>query len=72
MPPASDWRSATSAKRLMSLDRGEFAVEFLRRNPSYQEDYRRTHERIASGQSSRKEAIAELAHRWGLTFPTPT
>ena len=50
MPPASDWRSASTAEKLMSLDRPQFAAEFLRRNPDYSEDYR-SH-RIRSRQAS--------------------
>lgn len=70
--PASDWRSASTAERLMRLDRDQFAVEFLRRNPTYSEDYRNTQEGIASGSLSRKAGMARLAHRWGLSFPACT
>lgn len=69
MPPASDWRSAQVAEKLLQLNRSEFAVEFLRRNPAYQQDYRRTLDSIASGSQSYDAAIANLARRWGLNFP---
>lgn len=69
MPPASDWRSVQAAENLLQLDRSQFAVEFLRRNPVYREDYRRTQENISSGSLSRDVAMADLARRWGLTFP---
>lgn len=72
MPPESDWRSAQAAARLLQLDRSGFAVEFLRRNPTYKEDYRSTLERIASGLSQHGAAIESLARRWGLSFPTPS
>jgi hypothetical protein len=69
MPPASDWRSAQVAEKLLQLNRSEFAVEFLRRNPAYQRDYRRTLDSIASGSQSHDVAIENLARRWGLNFP---
>jgi hypothetical protein len=46
MPAASDWRSASTANELMRLDRDQFAVEFLRRNPAYAEDSGQFAERI--------------------------
>jgi hypothetical protein len=72
MASASDWRSADNAKKLMQLDRAQFALEFLRRNADYIKDYRATHDRIASGALSRDVALQELAQRWGLTFPAST
>lgn len=69
MPSASDWRSAQAAEKLLQLDRNQFAVEFLRRNPNYREDYRRMREGISSGLLSPESAVADLARRWGLTFP---
>jgi Family of unknown function (DUF6499) len=71
MPPASDWRSAHAAENLLHLDRNQFAIEFLRRNPAYREDYRRTHDEASSGTLPRESAIANLARRWGLNFPAP-
>lgn len=69
MRPTSDWRSAQTAEKLLQLDRSEIAIEFLRRNPAYREDYRRVHEDIASNRIPRTLALTELATRWGLTFP---
>ena len=69
MPAASDWRSAHTADMLMRLDQEQFAVEFLRRNPAYGEDYRDTHNRIAAGSLSHDAGMAQLARRWGLSFP---
>ena len=57
MPPESGWRFASTAKKLMSLDRPQFAAEFLRRNPDYIKDYRNTQDQIASG---------SLAHDAGM------
>ena len=42
MAEVLDWRSARLADKLMTLDREQFAVEFLRRNPAYVEDYKTT------------------------------
>jgi hypothetical protein len=69
MPSASDWRSAQAAEKLLQLDRNQFAIEFLRRNPAYREDYRRTQQEIASGALPRDSALANLGRRWGLNFP---
>src|SRR4051794_41944384 len=68
MPAASDWRSAHTADMLMRLDREQFAVEFLRRNPAYGEDYRNTQNRIAAGSLSHDAGMAGLARRWGVGF----
>ena len=72
MPVASDWRSASTANELMRLDRDQFAVEFLRRNPVYADDYRNTQEHIASGSVSQDAGMARLARQWGLIFPACT
>lgn len=69
MPPASDWRSASTAQKLMSLDRPQFAAEFLRRNPDYIKDYRTTQDQIASGSLAHDVGMERLARRWGLSFP---
>jgi hypothetical protein len=69
MPAASDWRSASTADTLMRLDQEQFAVEFLRRNPAYVQDYRNTQNRIAAGSLSRDAGKARFARRWGLSFP---
>lgn len=69
MPPASDWRSARTAEKLMRLDRPQFAVEFLRRHPGYNDDYRNTQDQIASGSLAPDAGMERLARRWGLTFP---
>jgi hypothetical protein len=69
IPPASDWRSLSGHDYLKQLDRPGFAWEFLRRNPTYQEDYNTIAREAAS------DAIAEgpqrdaLVWRWGLCFP---
>jgi hypothetical protein len=72
MPAASDWRSASTANELMRLDRDQFAVEFLRRNPAYAEDYRNTQDHIASGSLAHDAGMARLARQWGLIFPACT
>ncbi len=70
MPSIADWRSATAADQLMRLDQEQFAIEFLRRNPAYREDYRNTQRRISEKSLSHDTAMADLARRWGLSFPT--
>lgn len=72
MPSASDWRSASTADRLMQLNQDQLAVEFLRRNPEYNEDSRATQNRIAAGDVSHAAGMAGLARRWGLSFPACT
>lgn len=68
MPAASDWRSASTADKLMQLDRDQFAVEFLRRNPAYADAYRDTQIHIASGSLTHEAGMARLARQWGLIF----
>jgi hypothetical protein len=53
----------------MSLDRPQFAAEFLRRNPDYIKDYRTTQGQIASGSLAHDAGMERLARRWGLSFP---
>lgn len=72
MPAASDWRSTSTANKLMRLDRDQFAVEFLRRNRAYAEDYRNIQDHIASGVLTRDAGMARLARQWGLIFPACT
>ncbi|MGB8016831.1 MAG: DUF6499 domain-containing protein [Pseudolabrys sp.] len=67
-----DWRSARLADKLMTLDREQFAVEFLRRNPAYVEDYNTTQALIAAGDVPADAGLAQLARRWGLSFPPST
>ena len=40
MPSAPDSRSASAYAHMYEYDLGEFAWEYLRRNPDYQQDYR--------------------------------
>lgn len=72
MAEAPDWRSARLADTLMTLDREQFAVEFLRRNPAYVEDYNSTRASIDAGELPAAAGLAQLARRWGLSFPPPT
>ena len=60
------------ADKLMFLDREQFAVEFLRRNPAYVEDYNTTQALIAAGDVPADAGLAQLARRWGLSFPPST
>lgn len=72
MSEAYDWRSADATKQLMQLDREQFAIEFLRRNPAYMEDYHTTLERTPPDPSAVEIAMEGLARRWGLSFPART
>jgi hypothetical protein len=72
MAEVLDWRSARLADKLMTLDREQFAVEFLRRNPAYVEDYNTTQALIAAGDVPADAGLAQLARRWGLSFPPST
>jgi hypothetical protein len=72
MAEVLDWRSARLADKLMTLDREQFAVEFLRRNPAYVEDYNTTQALIAAGNVPADAGLAQLARRWGLSFPPST
>jgi hypothetical protein len=72
MAEVLDWRSAWLADKLMTLDREQFAVEFLRRNPAYVEDYNTTQALIAAGDVPADAGLAQLARRWGLSFPPST
>ena len=68
----SFWRSSDAIEKLNCLDRPGFALEFLRRNAGYRQDYRRTLRQIARGQADPGNARSELARRWGLSFcPRP-
>ncbi|MEW6453866.1 MAG: DUF6499 domain-containing protein [Pseudomonadota bacterium] len=68
MSQAYDWRSPTAAKQLMQLDREQFSIEFLRRNPAYAEDYHNTLNRTPPNPSAIEIAMAALARRWRLSF----
>lgn len=70
--PTSFWRSAETAERLARLDRPGFAAEFLRRNPDYRRDFRRTARAVAAGRQTPDAAACALAQRWGcLRAPDP-
>ncbi len=58
------WKSRNFASALSGLDRNGLAFEFLRRNPGYREDYRRTIADIASGKADRDAAMTALSRRW--------
>ncbi len=62
------WKSRNFASALSGLDRSGLAFEFLRRNPSYREDYRRAIEDIASGRADRDAAMTALSRRWRCFF----
>jgi hypothetical protein len=68
----SSWRSPETVDYLNRLDRPGFAVEFLRRNTSYREDYAQTLRSTARLADDPSPAKSALARRWGLCFrPRP-
>jgi GrpB-like predicted nucleotidyltransferase (UPF0157 family) len=66
--PRSFWRSPDAVAQLNQLERAGFALEFLRRNPAYRDDYARTQRRIACRSVDPDKASADLGRRWGLRF----
>lgn len=68
MPRTTDWRSQHAVDALLELDRGGLAWEFLRRNPDYREDFRKTLQRIALSEISEEAAMSEFSRRWGVSF----
>jgi len=66
--PIAFWQSPETIERLNRLERSEFAVEFLRRNPRYRRDYKRTIKQITRGIIDAESGRAALARRWGLYF----
>ena len=68
MPKTTDWRTQGASDALKDLDRSDLAWEFLRRNPDYQEDYRKALQRIALGAVTEEAAMADISRRWGLSF----
>jgi hypothetical protein len=67
MPADSNWR-IRGGDYLQHLDRPGFAWEFLRRNPAYQEDYKRVVREDASDASFEGRSRDALVWRWGLAF----
>jgi hypothetical protein len=64
----SFWRSAEKVAQLNQLERADFALEFLRRNPAYRDDYARMQLHIAHRRVDPDKASADLGRRWGLRF----
>lgn len=64
----TDWRQPIGANDLRGLERADFALEFLRRNPDYQGDYANTMRLIEAGRADARDAKRALARRWGLQF----
>lgn len=66
--PTEYWRSEETIERLKQLERPGFAVEFLRRNPDYQQDYARLLRQTSRDQARAEAARTAVARRWGLRF----
>jgi hypothetical protein len=66
--PTNFWKSPDSIKQLNDLAPSGFALEFLRRNPKYRQEYRETLRRIERRAVDEATALSSLARRWGLQF----
>jgi hypothetical protein len=64
MSPESNWRSSATYEYLHELEPSELAWEFLRRNPDYERDYRKTRRRDPDADDGAKAS----ARFWGLRF----
>jgi hypothetical protein len=64
MTKRPDWRSPDYVDSLKNLDRAGFAWEFLRRNPSYRDDY----DGIAEDQDELELSSETVGGNWGLSF----
>jgi len=64
MPEQGTWRISTAYEYVNDLDAPDLAWEFLRRNPEYQQDYKRLK---GHGLDEDKAEVA-LANKWGLSF----
>lgn len=60
-----NWRDASAYDYIHDLSPEELAWEWLRRNDSYREDYRRAARRKRLSGSE----ATEFAREWGLRFP---
>jgi hypothetical protein len=67
--PTPFWRSAETQQQLQQLDRPAFAMEFLRRNPAYRDDYNHIEQLAAQGAENVDQLRADFARRWGLNCP---
>ncbi len=68
----SSWRSPETVEYLNRLDRPGFAIEFLRRNAGYRDDYAQTLRQTARLTDDPSPVRTALARRWGLCFrPRP-
>ena len=65
----TDWREPCAPHELGDLERTDFALEFLRRNPDYRRDHADMMRRIARKETDEQAAREEFAQRWGLRFP---
>lgn len=64
MPEQGTWRISTAYDYVNELDAPDLAWEFLRRNPEYQQDYKRLKD---EGLEENKAQVI-LSNKWGLSF----
>ena len=68
MPPSQNQGARTASSLATTMGRPEYAAEFLRRNPRFQDEYKRMSRMIRSGAVGESAAHAAFARRWGLSF----
>ena len=64
-PDASDWRSRESYRHVENLTASDLAWEWLRRNESYDRDFRA----LIDAKSDAHPLTDTIRQRWGLRFP---
>jgi len=64
MPEQGTWRISTAYDYVNELDAPDLAWEFLRRNPEYQQDYKR----LKNAGLDDDKTEASLSNKWGLSF----
>lgn len=64
-PDASDWRSRGGYEHVEDLTASDLAWEWLRRNESYDRDFRA----LMNAKSDAHPLTDAIRQRWGLRFP---
>ena len=64
-PDASGWRSSIRYAHVADMTASDVAWEWLRRNESYNKDFRA----LADGIDDPRTLTEKIGQRWGLRFP---
>ena len=64
-PDASGWRSSIRYAHVADMTASDVAWEWLRRNESYDKDFRA----LADGIDDPRALTEKIGQRWGLRFP---